>query len=64
MTQILREINFGDSRSAKYAILTYLEALTFIFMNFCNSEGLKYTKLTKSDVLELLDSPKLISHKI
>ena len=25
ITQILREINFGDSRSAKSAILTYLE---------------------------------------
>ena len=31
ITQILREINFGDSRSAKYAILTYLEALNFGF---------------------------------
>ena len=29
VTQILREINFGDFRSAKYAILTHLEALNF-----------------------------------
>ena len=27
ITQILREINFGDSRSAKYVIFTHLEAL-------------------------------------
>ena len=31
ITQILREINFGDSRSAKSAILTHLEALNFDF---------------------------------
>ena len=30
-TQILREINFGDSRNAEYAILTHLEALNFDF---------------------------------
>ena len=29
ITQILREIKFGDSRSAKSAILTHLEALNF-----------------------------------
>ena len=38
MIQILREINFGDSRCAKYAFLTQLEALNFLFfMNFCTS---------------------------
>ena len=31
ITQILREINFGDSRSAKSAILTNLEVLNFAF---------------------------------
>ena len=31
ITQILREINFGDSRSAKYAILTQLKVLNFAF---------------------------------
>ena len=31
ITQILREINFGDSKSAKSAILTHLEALNFNF---------------------------------
>ena len=29
ITQILREINFGDSTSAKSAILTHLEVLNF-----------------------------------
>ena len=29
ITQILREINLGESRSAKSAILTHLEALNF-----------------------------------
>ena len=29
--QILREINFGDSTNAKYAILTHLEVLNFAF---------------------------------
>ena len=31
ITQILREINLGDSTSAKYAILMHLEALNFDF---------------------------------
>ena len=33
-TQILRELNFLDSRSAKYAILKHLEALNFDFNDF------------------------------
>ena len=33
-TQILREINFRDSRSAKSAILTHLELLNFDFCEF------------------------------
>ena len=37
-TQILREINFGDSRSAEFAILTHLEALNFDFHAFLKSE--------------------------
>ena len=32
ITQILREINFGDSRSAKAALLTHLEAPDFGFL--------------------------------
>ena len=35
ITQILREINICDSRSAKFAILTHLEALNCDLMNFC-----------------------------
>ena len=31
ITQILREIKFEESRSAKSAILTHLEALNFAF---------------------------------
>ena len=31
ITQILHEINFEDSRSAKYAILTHMEVLNFAF---------------------------------
>ena len=34
ITQILREINFGDSKSAKSAVLTYLEALDLDFYEF------------------------------
>ena len=35
ITQILGLINSGDSRSAKSAILTHLEALNFNSKNFC-----------------------------
>ena len=41
VTQILREINFGDSRSTKAAILTHLEALNFAsyeFLHFLKAE--------------------------
>ena len=41
ITQILREINFVDYRSAKSAILTYLEALNFdfyVFLHFLKAE--------------------------
>ena len=34
ITQILREMNFGDSRSAKLAIAAHLEALKFGFYDF------------------------------
>ena len=37
ITQILREINFGNFRSAKSAILTHLEALTFDVYEFLYS---------------------------
>ena len=35
ISRFLREINFWDSRSTKFAILTHLEALNSIFINFC-----------------------------
>ena len=34
ITQILREINLGDSRSAKSAISTHLDALNFDLYEF------------------------------
>ena len=63
ITQILREINFGDSRSAKSAILTHSEALNFDFneiSHFLKAEisKLKYNleslKWQKRAFLELL----------
>ena len=40
ITQILREINFGDSESAKSAVLTILEALNYNFLSiFALFEG-------------------------
>ena len=48
VTQILREINFGDSKSAKSAILTHLEAPNFDFhgvLHFLKAEIHQMTKL-------------------
>ena len=40
INQILREINFGDCRSTKYAISTHLEVLNLAFLwNFALLEG-------------------------
>ena len=69
---ILREINFWDSRSAKSAILAKLKALNcevyeilhFLKAKFAKSIIFKAPKIAKTAVLDLLDSPKLISHKI
>ena len=47
ITEILREINFVNSRSAKSVILTQLGALNFDFYEFLHFLRLKYTKLTK-----------------
>ena len=47
ITQILREINFWDSRSTKSTILPHLEAVNFDFYEFCTLDRLKLTKLTK-----------------
>ena len=75
ITQILREIKFGNSRSAKSATFTHSKALNSDFYEFFYFQRLKFTKLTKfrapkmakmakMAVFELLDSPKLISRKI
>ena len=48
ITQILREINFGDCRSAKSAILTHLEVLNFDFyeiLHFLKAEIYQIVKL-------------------
>ena len=48
VTQVLREINFGDFRSAKFAILTHLQALNFdfmIFLHFLKAENYQINKI-------------------
>ena len=71
ITQILREIKFGDLRSTKFAILTHLQALNFDVMNFLHflkAEIYQINQLQSlkdgNTIFELLDSPKLISRKI
>ena len=71
-TQILREINFGDSRSAKSAISAFLEVLNFDFYeflhllhpNFYQMDKIHDSKRPEKAVFALLESPKLISRKI
>ena len=71
-TKIFREISFEDYRSAKSATLTHLEAQNWTFVNFCTILRLKITKWTKftapkiakTAVFALLNSTKLILHKI
>ena len=51
ITQILREINCGDSRSAKSAILTHLEALNFDLdelLHFLKAEIYQINKIQSS----------------
>ena len=72
ITEIFREINFEDSRSAKSAILTHLESLNFYFCEFLHflkaeiqpNPNFRAPEMAKMAFLELLDSPKLISRKI
>ena len=48
ITQILHEINFRDSKSAKSAILTHLEALNldfYAFLHFLNAENYQIDKI-------------------
>ena len=53
VTQILREINIGDSRSEKSAILTNLEALNF---DFCEFLHFLKAEIGKMEFFELLRS--------
>ena len=71
LTQILREINFGNSTSAKSAFLAHLVALNYDlneFLHFLKAEiyqiKCRASKMAKTAVLELLDFPNLISRKI
>ena len=74
VTQILCVINFGDSRSAKSAILSHLIGLNLYFYEFLHFLKAKIylikkiqgraPKMKKMAVLQLLDSPTLISRKI
>ena len=52
ITQILREINLGDFRSAKSAILTHLEALKFDFNEFLHFLKAEFYQINK------IQSPK------
>ena len=72
ITQILREINFGDSRSAKSAVFVILESEFSSFGQFQPSKNAKIhkdskfrtSKFAKMAHFALLESPKLISRKI
>ena len=65
-------INFEESRSAKSAILTHLEALNFDFCEFLNfleanvypNQKFISPKIEKMAFSELSQPPKLISRKI
>ena len=67
-TQILHELNIGDSRCAKSAILTHSEALNFEFYEFLHflkakmyqKTKFRAPKVAKTAALELLDSAKKI----
>ena len=52
VTQILREINFGDSRSAKSAIFTNSEALNFDFYEFLHFQKADFHQIDQ------IQSPK------
>ena len=73
VTQILREIKVGESRSSKTAIFATCKALNFVnLMNFSLQKMKKIhekskfsaSKYAKMANFETLDSPTLISRKI
>ena len=68
-TQILRQINFWDYRSAKSALLTHLEAKICDFNDFLHFLKTEITNLiifraATIDKTAILESQKLISRKI
>ena len=48
---ILREINFGESRISKVAVLVKLVTLNFLFGKFAPSKNAKIHKYQNSDTL-------------
>ena len=59
--QILREINFGESRGSEFQCL----CIFALFETEINQiVKIQAPKIEKTEVLELLDPPKLISRKI
>ena len=73
ITQILREINLEDSRSAKTAFLAILRANNFVHLvNFSlkkvkkthKPSKLRASKCVKMADFALLEVPKMISRKI
>ena len=72
VTQILREINFGEFRSPKTAIFAILRVLKFVnLMNFNLQKMQKFIKsklrtfeIVKTSDFAFLESAKSISRKI
>ena len=67
ITNILRENNFGDSKSAKSAIWSTFRGSEFWFydvLHFYQIMKSQSPRKAKTARLELLNSPMLISHKI
>ena len=68
ITQILREINFGEFKSAKSAVFAILEALNFCFyyfLRFLNDKITKFKapKMSKTAILEFWFHVKSTWHK-
>ena len=53
VTQILREINFGDFRSANSAVLTDLEALNFSFCTFLHFPKTEIHQMNKIQSIKI-----------
>ena len=72
VTQILREFNFRDFRSAKSAVSTHLEAFKLDFYELLHflktgiylNKKSKAPKIAKMALFVLSDPPKLVSRKI